>query len=65
MATQRLALNLQRSLRSRQALNAIKSPLRRYANPVTPSRTESTTLSNGLTVTSLGPAPELDNADGN
>ena len=50
MASQRLALNLQRSLRSRKALNAIQSPLRRYANPVTPSRTESTTLSNGLTV---------------
>ncbi|KIW74582.1 mitochondrial-processing peptidase subunit beta [Fonsecaea monophora] len=50
MASQRLALNLQRSLRSRQALKAIQSPLRRYANPVTPSRTESTTLSNGLTI---------------
>ncbi|RMZ79589.1 hypothetical protein DV737_g3331, partial [Chaetothyriales sp. CBS 132003] len=52
MASQRLALNLQRSLRSRQALNAIRSraPLRRYANPVEPSRIECTTLSNGLTV---------------
>jgi len=51
MASQRLALNFQRSLRSRQAINAVKSPLLRgYANPVTPSRTESTTLSNGLTV---------------
>merc|ERR1712000_708432 len=50
MASQRLALNLQRSLRSRQALKSIQSPLRRYANPVTPTRTESTTLSNGLTI---------------
>ncbi|KIW69555.1 mitochondrial-processing peptidase subunit beta [Phialophora macrospora] len=50
MASQRLALNLQRSLRSRKALNAIQSPLRRYANPVTPTRTESTTLSNGFTI---------------
>ncbi|KAI1609079.1 mitochondrial-processing peptidase subunit beta [Exophiala viscosa] len=51
MASQRLALNFQRSLRSRQAINAIKSPLLRgYANPVTASRTESTTLSNGLTI---------------
>ncbi len=51
MASQRLALNLQRSLRSRQALNAVRSPLlRHYANPVTPSSTESTTLSNGFTV---------------
>ncbi|OCT47534.1 Mitochondrial-processing peptidase subunit beta [Cladophialophora carrionii] len=50
MASQRLALNLQRSLRSRKALNAIQSPFRRYANPVTPSRTESTTLSNGFTI---------------
>ncbi|RMD40965.1 hypothetical protein DV735_g4148, partial [Chaetothyriales sp. CBS 134920] len=54
MASQRLALNLQRSMRSRQALNAIRSraPLRRYANPVEPSRIESTTLSNGLTIAS-------------
>ncbi|KAK5049485.1 hypothetical protein LTR84_004414 [Exophiala bonariae] len=50
MATQRLALNLQRSLRNRKALASIQSPLRRYANPITPSRTESTTLSNGLTI---------------
>jgi len=50
MASQRLALNLQRSLRNRKALNAISSPLRRYANPVAPSRTESTTLSNGFTI---------------
>ncbi|KIX07584.1 mitochondrial-processing peptidase subunit beta [Rhinocladiella mackenziei CBS 650.93] len=50
MASQRLALNLQRSLRSRQALKTIRPPLRRYANPVAPSRTESTTLSNGLTI---------------
>ncbi|RMZ84343.1 hypothetical protein DV738_g546, partial [Chaetothyriales sp. CBS 135597] len=54
MASQRLALNLQRSMRSRQALNAIRSraPLRKYANPVEPSRIESTTLSNGLTIAS-------------
>src|SRR5271155_3433126 len=49
MATQRLALNFQRALRNRNALKAIQ-PLRRYANPVEQSRTECTTLSNGLTV---------------
>jgi processing peptidase subunit beta len=55
MASRRLALNLQQHLRSRAAINAVKtknSPLiRGLATPVTfGSQTESTTLSNGFTV---------------
>ncbi|KAF2731616.1 hypothetical protein EJ04DRAFT_554627 [Polyplosphaeria fusca] len=55
MASRRLALNLQTSLRSRAAINAVKarqSPITRgLATPVTyGSRTESTTLSNGFTI---------------
>lgn len=56
MASRQLALNLQRSMRSRAAINAVKSskmsPLTRgLATPVTHgSKTESTTLSNGFTV---------------
>ena len=52
MASRRLALNLQQSLRSRAALNAVRSPLTRgLATPVSHgSRTESTTLSNGFTI---------------
>lgn len=55
MASRRLALNLQQHLRSRAAINAVKtknSPLTRgLATPVTfGSQTESTTLSNGFTV---------------
>jgi hypothetical protein len=52
MASRRLAFNLQQSLRSRQALNAIRHPLQRgLATPVSHgSKTESTTLSNGFTV---------------
>jgi processing peptidase subunit beta len=56
MASRRLALNLQQSLRSKAAINAVKnskaSPLTRgLATPVTyGSKTESTTLSNGFTV---------------
>ncbi|KAF2114704.1 mitochondrial-processing peptidase-like protein subunit beta [Lophiotrema nucula] len=56
MASRRLALNLQQSLRSRAAINAVKarnqSPLMRgLATPVTHgTRTESTTLSNGFTI---------------
>ena len=60
MASRRLALNLQQSMRSRAAINAVKSsrlsPLARgLATPVSyGSKTESTTLSNGFTV---GPPP--------
>lgn len=56
MASRQLALNFQRSLRSRAAINSVKSakasPLTRgLATPVTyGSKTESTTLSNGFTV---------------
>jgi processing peptidase subunit beta len=55
MASRRLALNLAQGLRSRAAFGA--APLKRgFATPVTNSngvKTESTTLSNGLTVGSL------------
>lgn len=52
MAARNLALNLQRSLRSRAAINAVRSPVTRgLATPVSHgSRTESTTLSNGFTI---------------
>jgi hypothetical protein len=52
MASRRLALNLQQSLRSRKALSALRHPLQRgLATPVSyGSKTESTTLSNGFTV---------------
>merc|ERR1712225_109456 len=52
MASRRLALNLTQGLRSRAALNTV-SPLRRgFATPVVKNgvKTESTTLSNGLTI---------------
>jgi len=52
MASRRLALNLTQGLRNRAALNAV-APLRRgFATPVVKNgvKTESTTLSNGLTV---------------
>jgi processing peptidase subunit beta len=56
MASRRLALNLQQSMRSRAAINAVKtsrtSPLARgLATPVNyGAKTESTTLRNGFTV---------------
>ncbi|KAF1955339.1 mitochondrial-processing peptidase-like protein subunit beta [Byssothecium circinans] len=55
MASRRLALNLQQALRSKTAINAVKtrnSPLTRgLATPVSHgSKTESTTLSNGFTI---------------
>lgn len=56
MASRRLALNVQQALRSKTAINAVKSsrlsPLTRgLATPVLHgSKTESTTLSNGFTV---------------
>jgi hypothetical protein len=52
MASRRLALNLSQGLRGRAGLNAV-APLRRgFATPVVKNgvKTESTTLSNGLTV---------------
>lgn len=52
MASRRLALNLSQGLRNRASLNAV-APLRRgFATPVVKNgvKTESTTLSNGLTV---------------
>lgn len=56
MASRRLALNLQQGMRSRAAINAVKSsrasPLTRgLATPVSyGAKTESTTLKNGFTV---------------
>ena len=53
MAARRLALNLNQHLRSRAALNAIHAPslTRGLATPISQGiKTESTTLSNGLTV---------------
>ncbi|KAF2864846.1 mitochondrial-processing peptidase-like protein subunit beta [Massariosphaeria phaeospora] len=55
MASRRLALNLRQAMRSRAAINAVKtgySPLTRgLATPITyGSKTESTTLSNGFTI---------------
>ena len=56
MASRRLALNLQQSMRSRAAINAVKaskqSPLTRgLATPVTyGAKTQSTTLKNGFTI---------------
>ena len=52
MASRRLALNLTRGLRNRGVIDTV-SPLRRgFASPVVKNgvQTETTTLSNGLTV---------------
>jgi len=50
MASRRLALSLNQALRSRTALNSVR-PKRGFATPVNHGvKTESTTLSNGLTV---------------
>ena len=52
MASRRLALNLAQGLRGRAGLNVV-APLRRgFATPVVKNgvKTQSTTLSNGLTV---------------
>ncbi|KAI5306135.1 hypothetical protein KEM56_002116 [Ascosphaera pollenicola] len=49
MASRRLAFNFNRALKSRTAVNAIKS--RGFASPITlPATTQCTTLSNGLTI---------------
>ncbi|KZZ91865.1 mitochondrial processing peptidase beta subunit [Ascosphaera apis ARSEF 7405] len=49
MAARRLAFNFNRALKSRTAVNAIKS--RGFASPITlPATTQCTTLSNGLTI---------------
>lgn len=51
MASRRLALNLQQSLRSRAALRSLQPRKRFLATPVSHgSTTESTTLSNGFTI---------------
>ncbi|KAL9046105.1 MAG: hypothetical protein Q9214_000972 [Letrouitia sp. 1 TL-2023] len=51
MASRRLALNLNGALRSRRALRSVKPLQRGFATPIsTPVKTESTTLSNGLTI---------------
>ena len=53
MASRRLALNINQHLRSRAALNSIRGPIPRrgLATPISQGiSTESTTLSNGLTV---------------
>ena len=53
MASRRLALNVNQALRNRAALRSVNPVKRGLATPVNPSyqiNTESTTLSNGLTV---------------
>ncbi|EEH15874.1 mitochondrial-processing peptidase subunit beta [Paracoccidioides brasiliensis Pb03] len=51
MASRRLALHFNQALRSRAALKAVQLVKRGFATPVTlPTTTESTTLSNGLTI---------------
>lgn len=51
MASRRLALNLNQALRSRAALRHLQPERRGFATPVNHElTTESTTLSNGLTV---------------
>lgn len=53
MASRRLAMSLQQGLRARRALNAIqpaKGLIRSLATPVHSATVESTTLSNGFTV---------------
>ncbi|KAF2430044.1 mitochondrial-processing peptidase subunit beta [Tothia fuscella] len=51
MASRRLALNLQHSLRARKAINSLSPITRNFATPVSyGSNTESTTLSNGFTI---------------
>lgn len=51
MASRRLALNLNQALRSRAALKSIQPIKRGFATPIHQGiNTESTTLSNGLTV---------------
>ena len=51
MASRRLALNLNQAVRSRAAIKAIQPIKRGFATPIHQSiNTESTTLSNGLTV---------------
>lgn len=54
MASRRLALNLQQGLRNRAALKSIQPLTRGLATPVSHgAKTESTTLSNGFTVSYL------------
>ncbi|KAI5288023.1 hypothetical protein KEM54_005533 [Ascosphaera aggregata] len=49
MASRRLAFNFNRALKSRTAVNAVKS--RGFASPITiPATTQCTTLANGLTI---------------
>lgn len=52
MASRRLALNLTKGLRARAAPNVVSGLRRGFATPVTKNgvKTETTTLSNGLTV---------------
>lgn len=51
MASRRLALNLNQALRNRAALRAVAPNKRFFATPINQSiQTESTTLSNGLTI---------------
>ena len=49
MASRRLALNFHQAVRSRSALQAVQRSRRGFASPVA-GTTQSTTLSNGLTV---------------
>lgn len=52
MASRRLAFNLHQAMRSRAAINSVRSPITRgLATPVSHgAKTETTTLSNGFTV---------------
>ncbi|OJD10408.1 mitochondrial-processing peptidase subunit beta [Blastomyces percursus] len=51
MASRRLALHFNQALRSRAALKAVQPVKRGFATPITlPATTQSTTLSNGLTI---------------
>ncbi|PGH12064.1 mitochondrial-processing peptidase subunit beta [Polytolypa hystricis UAMH7299] len=51
MASRRLAFNLNQALRSRAALKAVQPVKRGFASPVIlPTTTQSTTLTNGLTI---------------
>lgn len=53
MASRRLALNVSQALKSRAGLSAAPSFRRGLATPSTVGKTQTTTLKNGLTVSSI------------
>lgn len=53
MASRRLALNLSRGLRNRAGLSAAAPLTRGFATPSTVGKTQTTTLRNGLTVSTV------------